>query len=317
MSLRQPSYRLRVVRSRLRSIAKRCRNIKDDVDKLDAIQDGFILYQLVRFCQATGLQFFNSHIMLNNRCVLQQQHVDCIIADALLKKGTKQHADGWDASSKAWAHMVLHLPHAEGDYGVTFNDVTKDAAFYNTTSRFVAWLGAFPQERQRLWWPKDDLRDSSSWSSPPLLLLRDIHGKLLTQCDCKEVCASSQSQVNVGDSARLRTQDDVSQQQGAAPLSLPQLNSLFEASFVRDESSASNADVAAIPSQLKVTQQILSHWQPFLDLKLMFAGSRRAEQLSLRSQQRIVATFEDSVLRTEMAGLESQEEDAPKRILFF
>ena len=47
----------------------------------------------------------------------------------------------------------------------------------------------------------------------------------------------------------------------------------------------------------------------------MFAGSRHAEQLSLRSQQRTVATVEDSVLRTEMAGLESQEEDAPKRIL--
>jgi hypothetical protein len=180
----------------------------------------------------------------------------------------------------------------------------------------VAWLGAFPQERQRLWLPKDDLRDSSSWSSPPLLLLRDIHVKLLTQCDCKEVCAPSQSQVNVGASARLRSQDDVSQQQGAAPLSLPQLNRLFEASFVRDESSASNANVAA-PSQHKVTQQILSHWQPFLDLKLIFASSRRAEQLSLRSQKRIVATVEDSVLRTEMAGLESQEEDAPKHILFF
>ena len=49
----------------------------------------------------------------------------------------------------------------------------------------------------------------------------------------------------------------------------------------------------------------------------MFPGSRRAEQLSLHSQKRIVATVEDSVLRTEMAVLESQEEDAPKRILFF
>ncbi len=84
-----------------------------------------------------------------------------------------------------------------------------------------------------------------------------------------------------------------------------------------NESSATNAAVTAIPSQHRVTQKILSHWQPFCDLKLMFAGSRRAEQLSLRSQQRIVATVEDSVLRTEMAGLESQEEDAPKRILFF
>ncbi len=42
-----------------------------------------------------------------------------------------------DAHSKAWAHMVLHLPHAEGGFGVTFNDDTKDAAFYTTTSRFV------------------------------------------------------------------------------------------------------------------------------------------------------------------------------------
>ncbi len=90
---------------------------------------------------------------------------------------------------------------------------------------------------------------------------------------------------------------------GAAPLSLPQLNRLFEASFVRDESSASNPDVAAIPPQRKVTQQILSHWQSFPDLQLLFAGSRRAEQLSLHSQQRIVATVEDSVLRTDMAGL--------------
>ena len=68
-----------------------------------------------------------------NRCVLQQQHVDCKIADALLKKGTKQHADGWDASSKAWAHMVLHLSHAECGFGVTFNDITRGSVFYTTT----------------------------------------------------------------------------------------------------------------------------------------------------------------------------------------
>jgi hypothetical protein len=49
----------------------------------------------------------------------------------------------------------------------------------------------------------------------------------------------------------------------------------------------------------------------------MFPGSRRAEHLNLRSQQRIVDTVEDSVLRTEMTDLESQEEDVPKRILFF
>jgi hypothetical protein len=75
--------------------------------------------------------------MLGNRCVLQQQHVDCKIADALLKTGTKEHTDGWDVHSKSWSYMVLHLSRVEGGFGVTFNDVTKDTTFYTTTSLFV------------------------------------------------------------------------------------------------------------------------------------------------------------------------------------
>ncbi len=118
-------------------VAKTCRPIIGDVEKLDAIQkNGFIHYQLLRFCQATGLQYINRLILLGNRYTLQQQHVDKI-ADTLLKKGTKQHSDGWDVSSKAWVHMVLHLPHDEGGFCVTFNDITKDDAFYTTTSPFV------------------------------------------------------------------------------------------------------------------------------------------------------------------------------------
>jgi hypothetical protein len=41
-----------------------------------------------------------------------------------------------------------------------------------------------------------------------------------------------------------------------------------------DESSASSADVPVIASQPRVTQQLLSHWQHFRDLKHMFAVSR-------------------------------------------
>jgi hypothetical protein len=117
--------------------------------------------------------------------------------------------------------MVLHLPYTEGGFGVSFNCVTKDAAFYTTSSRFVSWMGAFSQARQELWLPKDDLRDSSSWSSPPLMLLCDIHSKLIDQYDCKEVCVPSPSQVNSGARARPRSQDGVPPQQEAAPLSLP------------------------------------------------------------------------------------------------
>ena len=194
--------------------------------------------------------------------------------------------------------MVIHPPHDEGGFGVPFNCVSKDAAFYATTSRFVSFLGAFSQERQRLWLPDDDLQDSSSWTSSPLVLLRDIHANLLTNYECKEVCAPSQSQGNVGVRARPSSQDGVPQQQEAAPLVLPQLNRLYEASFARDETSPSNAGVVDIPSQNKVTQQILLQWQPFRDLKHKFVGSRCYEQLSSHSQQRIVATVEESVLRT-------------------
>ncbi len=190
-----------------------------------------------------------------------------------MKRGTKQHADGLDAPSKAWAHMVLHLPHAEGGFGVTFNAVTKNAAFYTTTSRLVSCLGAFSHERQVLWLPKDDLQDSASWSSPPLVLLRDIHNGLLAKYDCKDTTPPP-AQPDARACPGRNSQDGVSQQEEAAPLLLPQLNRIHEAYIVRGE-DASN--VSAIPAQNRLTHQILHHFQQFKDLKETFAVSCRAE----------------------------------------
>ena len=81
-----------------------------------------------------------------------------------------------------------------------------------------------------MWLPKDDLKDPSSWSSSPLLLLCDIHSKLLAEYNCQE--ASSQSQVNVGASGGLSSQDGVSQQEETDPLSIPEVNLLIETSIV-------------------------------------------------------------------------------------
>ena len=52
-------------------VVKTGRSIIDGVEKLYDIQNGFIHYQLLRFCQTTRLQYTNSHILLRNRCVLQ------------------------------------------------------------------------------------------------------------------------------------------------------------------------------------------------------------------------------------------------------
>jgi hypothetical protein len=93
----------------------------------------------------------------------------------------------------------------------------------STISHFLVWFGDFSQERQGLWLSKDDLQDSSSWSSSSFLLLRDIHSKFLSDYRCKEDCVPSQSQVNVGSSGRLSSQDGVSQQQESPPPSIPQI----------------------------------------------------------------------------------------------
>ena len=49
-----------------RFVKDKCLAIIEDVDKLDSVQDGFIHYQLLRFCQATRLQYLNGHVPLEN-----------------------------------------------------------------------------------------------------------------------------------------------------------------------------------------------------------------------------------------------------------
>ena len=135
---------------------------------------------------------------------------------------------------------------------LTFNNVTKDVSFYTTTSRFVAWLGAFSQERQNLWLPKDDLQDSASWSSSPLLLLPGLRLRL---------CSSGTSTPNLLPTVIVWTrhmarelgaralvgrssQDGDAQQQEAGPLLIPQLTKLHEAYHWRGE------DVPTCPTSL-------------------------------------------------------------------
>ena len=107
---------------------------------------------------------------------------------------------------------------------------------------------------------------------------------------------------------------DGASQQEAAPLFLPQLNQTHELSFVRGEDTS---NVVAILTQHRVTQQVLRRWQPFKDLKQTFVVSRRAEQLCLRVQKRVITTVEDSALCTEMENLESDAEDASRRVLWY
>jgi hypothetical protein len=73
----------------------------EDVDKLDNIQDCFNSSSTTSSsASARPLafnQFLNGQVQLANQKVLQQQHVDHKIANALLKKGTREAYKKWNA----------------------------------------------------------------------------------------------------------------------------------------------------------------------------------------------------------------------------
>jgi hypothetical protein len=186
--------------------------------------------------KTTWLQYVNNHILLGNRCVLQQQHVDCIISDAILKKGTRQHADGWDATSKVWTHMVLHLPNTEGGFGVTFCDITKHTVFlyyyvplcglscclYPGVAGFVVTQG----------WPQGLIHmvlvpvGAPPWHPSTMTLINNYDYQDSAHCP---------TQTGVRAHPGRNSQNGVSQEQETTPLFLPKLNKLhllFSSRFI-------------------------------------------------------------------------------------
>ena len=158
---------------------------------LDNIQDGFIHYQLICFCQATRLQYINGHVQLANQNVLQQ-HVDHKITNALLKKGTRDAYKTWNKQDRAWVDMRLHESQDEGGFGIPNNTITRRAAAYTTNARFVAFLGTFACPAQQVWLPGNDLQDPATWDVPPLRQLKRMHEDLLQHYDCTNQPAAAQ-----------------------------------------------------------------------------------------------------------------------------
>ena len=95
-----------------------------------------------------------------------------------------------------------------------------------------------------MWLTKDDFKDPSTWSSPPLVLLRHIHDGLLVKYDCKDT-SPPQSQPGVRARVGHSQQDGDTQQQEVGPLLLPQLTRLHKVYHARGED---DSNVAVIPA---------------------------------------------------------------------
>ena len=76
--------------------------------------------------------------------------------------------------------------------------------------------------------------------------------------------------------------------------------------------SAPSADktVTTVPTQRRLTRQIVQNHAPFVALRQANQQTRVGEQRLLQASQKYPATTDTSVLRGEMALLEPQDEDA-------
>ena len=132
--------------------------------------------------------------------------------------------------------MVLHLPHEQGGFGVTNNTVSRHAALYASTARFVAFLGTFSRDAQQVWLPGNNLDDPSTWVAPPLRMLQHLHEVLVQDYECTDQPAAAQlSQppgpaggAAAGAGAGQPPQSAGSQDQQDGKLILPQLNRLHD-----------------------------------------------------------------------------------------
>ena len=165
-----------------------------------------MLHTLLRFCQASRLQYLNGQVQLANQQVLQQQHVDHKIANALLR-GTREDYKKWNLQDRAWVDMRLHESHDEGGFGFPNNTISRHAAAYTTNSRFVAFLGTFARPAQEVWLPGNDIQDPTTWRSLPF-----ARSSTCTKLFCRTTTARS---------SRLQTSPHSHQMRAAARRQTP------------------------------------------------------------------------------------------------
>ena len=94
----------------------------------------------------------------------QHRHVDTIIANVILQKGTRGSFRQWDSNYQCSGLSVTRLQmfHAVGGYGMTPNTIEQTSAKVVMTSRFLCLVGSLSPYEQNLWLPNPD-----TWTTRP------------------------------------------------------------------------------------------------------------------------------------------------------
>ena len=145
------------------------------MEKHDSLTDGFVHNQLMKFSMNTRTQYMSANITLppqEHFLSAQHRHVDTVIANAILQKGTRGSFRQWDTSDYDLDVTMLQKSHVLGGYDMTPNTIAQTSAKVAMASRFLGLVGSLPPDEQNLYLPNQVVHDPDTWTGPHLLHLK-------------------------------------------------------------------------------------------------------------------------------------------------
>jgi hypothetical protein len=156
-------------------LAHNCIKIPNYIHLLESITDGFVQFQLVKFCLNTCTQYMIANITLPPQeqfLSAQHRHIDTAIANAIPRESTRGSFRQWDKDDYDLAVTMLQKPHALGGCGMTPNVIAQTSAKVAMASRFLGLVGSLPPDEQNLYLPNRVVHDPDTWTAPHRLQLR-------------------------------------------------------------------------------------------------------------------------------------------------
>ncbi len=134
-------------------VGQNCIKIIRHSQKFEPLTDDFTHFQLIQKTMNTLTQFMSANITLPPQeqfLLAQHRHVDTVIANAILKKGTRNSFHLWLKQDYDLAVTMLQMPHALGGFGLTPNVIVQTSAKVVMTARFLGLVGSLPSDEQQL-----------------------------------------------------------------------------------------------------------------------------------------------------------------------
>jgi hypothetical protein len=144
-------------------VARNCIKITRDVENLESLTDVFIHFEpltdvfihfhLIQKTMNIRVQYMSVNITLSSQeqfLSVQYVHVDMVILNVILKKGTRGSFQLWDKDDHDLVVTILQKPRALGGFGLTPNVTTQKSVKDTMTPRLLGLVGSLPLEEQQL-----------------------------------------------------------------------------------------------------------------------------------------------------------------------